>query len=143
MNKEMTGYASIDKPWLKYYTEDEKNISFPKMNMKQYLVKQNEFNLDNVAIDFYGRKITYKELFSKIEDAKKSFIEMGVKCGDVISIASPFVPEVVYSIYALNDIGAIVNLVDPRVPSQKLSNYFNGSNSKFLVLYDAAYPKVK
>lgn len=143
MEKEMTGYASIDKPWLKYYTVDEKNVEFPKMNMKQFLVKRNEFNLDNVAINFYGRKITYKELFDKIEDTKKSFIEIGVKKGDVVSIASPFVPEAVYSIYALNDLGAVVNLVDPRVPSQKLGNYFNGSNSKYLVLYNAAYPKVK
>ena len=143
MEKELTGYASIDKPWLKHYTYDERNISFPKMNMKEYLYKRNEFNLEGIALNYYGRKISYKELFDNIEKTKISFKKMGVKKGDVVSIASPFIPEVVYSIYALNDLGAIVNLVDPRVPSQRLSKYFNGSNSKFLVLFNAAYEKVK
>lgn len=142
IKKEMTGYASIDKPWEKHYTYDELNLDFPSMNMKQYLIKRNEFNLNNIAINYYDRKITYKELFYNIELTKKNFVELGVKKGDVVSIASPFVPEVVYSIYALNDMGAIVNLVDPRVPSQKLKGYFNGSNTKFLVLFNAAYKKV-
>jgi len=143
MEKELTGYASIDKPWLKHYTYNERNIKFPKMNMKEYLYKRNEFNLEGIALNYYGRKISYKELFSNIEKTKISFKKMGIKKGDVVSIASPFTPEVVYSIYALNDLGAIVNLVDPRVPSQRLSKYFIGSNSKYLVLFDAAYLKVK
>lgn len=143
MKKEMTGYASIDKPWEKYYTTDEKNIEFPKMNMKEYLKKRNEFNLNRIAINYYGRKITYGELFENIEKTKVSFNELGIKKGDVVSVASPFLPEVVYSIYALNDLGAIVNLVDPRVPSQTLLKYFNGSNSKYLLLFGAAYKKVK
>lgn len=141
--KEMTGYASIDKPWLKHYTYNEINIEFPKMNMKQYLIKRNEFNLNNTAINYYGRKITYKELFTNIERVKQSYLEMGVKKNDVVSIASPFLPEVVYSIYALNDIGAVVNLVDPRVPSQQLLKYINGSKSKYLLLFGAAYKKLK
>lgn len=143
MKKEMTGYASIDKPWLDHYTYDEVNVEFPSMNMKQYLFKCNEFNLENTAINYYGRKISYKELFNKIEETKISFSEMGIKKGDVVSIASPFIPEVVYSIYALNDLGVIVNLVDPRVPSQTLLKYFNGSNSNYLVLFSAAYKKVE
>lgn len=143
MEKEMTGYASIDKPWNKHYTYDERNVEFPKMNMKQYLYKRNEFNLEGIALNYYGRKISYKELFSNIEKTKVSFKKMGVKKGDVVSIASPFIPEVVYSIYALNDLGAIVNLVDPRVPSERLSKYFNVSNSKYLVLFNSAYKKVK
>lgn len=143
MEKEMTGYASIDKPWNKHYTYDERNVEFPKMNMKQYLYKRNEFNLEGIALNYYGRKISYKELFSNIEKTKISFKKMGVKKGDVVSIASPFIPEVVYSIYALNDLGAIVNLVDPRVPSERLSKYFNVSNSKYLVLFNSAYKKVK
>ena len=143
MKKEMTGYASIDKPWLKHYTTDEKNINFPKMNMKEYLCKRNEFNLEGIAINYYGRKISYRELFENIEKTKVSFNKMGVKKGDVVSIASPFIPEVVYSIYALNDLGVIVNLVDPRVPSERIKKYFTGSNSKYLVLFNAAYKKVK
>lgn len=143
MKENMTGYASIDMPWLKEYSDKDKEISFPKMSMKEYLYKCNKNNENLVAINYFGRKITYKELFQKIEETKKSLKNMGIKNNDVVSIASPFLPEVVYSIYAINAIGGVVNLVDPRVPSSKLINYFKGSNTKFLIMYDGIYEKVK
>lgn len=143
MKENMTGYASIDMPWLKEYSDKDKEISFPKMSMKEYLYKCNKNNENLVAINYFGRKITYKELFQKIEETKKSLKNMGIKNNDVVSIASPFLPEVVYSIYAINALGGVVNLVDPRVPSSKLINYFKGSNTKFLIMYDGIYGKVK
>lgn len=143
MKENMTGYASIDMPWLKEYSDKDKEISFPKMSMKEYLYKCNKNNENLVAINYFGRKITYKELFQKIEETKKSLKNMGIKNNDVVSIASPFLPEVVYSIYAINALGGVVNLVDPRVPSSKLINYFKGSNTKFLIMYDGIYEKVK
>lgn len=143
MKENMTGYASIDKPWLKQYDVKDINISFPKTSMKDYLFECNKNNKNLVAINYYGRKITYEELFRKIEEAKKSFKKMGIKNNDVVSIASPFLPEVVYSIYAINALGGVVNLVDPRVPASKLVNYFTGSNTKYLVMYDGIYEKVK
>ena len=143
MKENITGYASIDMPWLKEYSEKDKEISFPKMSMKEYLYKCNKNNENLVAINYFGRKITYKELFQKIEETKKSLKNMGIKNNDVVSIASPFLPEVVYSIYAINALGGVVNLVDPRVPSSKLINYFKGSNTKFLIMYDGIYGKVK
>ena len=35
--KELTGYPSIDKPWLKYYTEEAINAPFPKMSKIDYI----------------------------------------------------------------------------------------------------------
>ncbi len=139
----LTGYPSIDKVWLKHYSYSECNTTFLKMNMKQLLFSKNINNLDNIAINYYGNKISYKELFNNIENAKKSFKELGVKAGDVVSIAAPFIPETIYSIYAINALGGVVNLVDPRVPSEKFLNYFKGSNTKFLVAFNACIKKIK
>ncbi len=35
--KKLTGYASIDKPWLKYYTEDAINAPLPECTIFEYL----------------------------------------------------------------------------------------------------------
>lgn len=142
-DNKMTGYPSIDKPWLKYYSEEEINTKFPKMNMKQYLYENNIDNLDKTAINYYGRRISYGKMFEMIELVKKAFAYIGVNKQDCVSIAAPFIPEVVYCVYALNDIGAVVNLVDPRVPSAKLLRYFTGSNTKYLVMFDSCAQKVK
>ena len=143
MSKKMTGYPSIDKPWLKYYPEEAKNTQFPKMNMKDYLFERNEERLDFFALNYYGRRITYRELFAQINKAQICFAEMGVRQNDVVSIAAPFFPETIIAIYAINALGAVVNIVDPRVPEDKLLNYLIGSKSKYLIAIDVCYKKIK
>lgn len=137
-----TGIPSIDKPWLKYYRDEYISGNLPKVSMYDYLVSNNLNNLDSTALTYYNNKISYEELISKIDKCAKAFVNMGVKSGDVVTIAMPFTPETVYSIYALNKIGAIANMVDPRVPSSKLNNYITAASSKYMVTIDKIYPKV-
>jgi hypothetical protein len=35
--KKLTGYPSIDKPWLKYYSEEAINTPLPECTMYEYL----------------------------------------------------------------------------------------------------------
>lgn len=139
----LVGKASIDKPWLKYYDDSKILSALPQMSMFDYMCNCNKNNLDCPALNYYGNEITYRNLITKVEETAKSFANIGIKDGDVVSIASPYLPEVVYSIYALNKIGAVANMVDPRVPADKLKNYLNKSNSKYLVMLDICYPKVE
>lgn len=136
------GYASIDRPWLKYYRDDIVLADLPEMLMYDYLYECNKNNLDDIALNF-NTKITYREMFKKIDEAEKMFINMGVKQGDAVSLGMPFIPETIYSIYALNKIGAIANMCDPRVPADKFKNYVNGVESKILITLDIVCPKVE
>lgn len=138
-----TGKASIDKPWLKYYRDEKIAEELPQMSMYSYLYYCNIGNADGIALEYYGRKITYKEMFEEIKKTEKAFLELGVRKGDVVSIGMPFLPETVYTIYALNKIGAISNMVDPRVPGEKIKDYINGTNSKYLVMINLCYPKIE
>lgn len=36
-NEELTGFPSIDKPWLKYYSEKAINTTIPKCTIYEYL----------------------------------------------------------------------------------------------------------
>ena len=38
--KEQTGYPSIDKPWLKYYSEGAINVTFPKATVYEFTYKK-------------------------------------------------------------------------------------------------------
>ena len=42
MPEELTGYPSIDKPWLKYYSEEAINAPLPEMTMYQYIWENNK-----------------------------------------------------------------------------------------------------
>lgn len=136
------GIPSIDKPWLKFYRDEYIDNNLPQMSMYRYLVSNSVSNLHKTALTYYNNKISYKTLLSNIDKTAKAFVNMGVQSGDVVTVAMPFTPETVYTIYALNKIGAVVNMVDPRVPGLKLKNYITGASSKYVVAIDMIYPKM-
>lgn len=113
-NQNSTGYPSIDKPWLKYYSEEAINTPLPECTIYEYLWENNKDHLDDTALIYFGRKITYKELFENIDKTARAFFALGVKKGDIVIVCSVNIPETVYVFYALNRIGAISNMVDPR-----------------------------
>ena len=137
------GYASIDKPWLKYYTEENVIEEAPKMTAYNNLYVSNKNHMEDVAVEYYGNKITYKKLFENIDKTAQAFTAAGVKKGDIVTICSVTTPEIIYAFYALNKIGAISNMVDPRYPKKAIANYLNEVNSKCFLTLDIVYPKIK
>ena len=69
---------------------------------------------DLLAISYYGCKITYRELFAKIDEAERALRALGIDRDDVVALSLPGMPEAVYVIYALNKIGAIYCAFDCR-----------------------------
>ncbi|MCM1045438.1 MAG: hypothetical protein NC417_07995 [Candidatus Gastranaerophilales bacterium] len=63
-DKPLTGYPSIDKPWLQYYSQEAINAPLPECTIYEYLWENNKDHLDDVALIYFGRKITYKKLGS-------------------------------------------------------------------------------
>ena len=124
------GYPSIDKPWLKYYSDETKKKTIPEMTVYDYLYMKNIDNMDSVALNYLGVNIKYKTLFKKIDEITKSLIAMGVKKGDVITSCLVNMPESVYLIYAANKIGAVVDLIDPFVTHDLMETYCKKTNSK-------------
>ncbi len=57
--KKLTGYPSIDKPWLKYYSDEAKNTPLPECTIYEYLWENNKDHLNDVALNYFDRKITF------------------------------------------------------------------------------------
>ena len=68
MRAEQTGFPSIDKPWLKYYSEEEINAELPECTILQYIKDKNLKNLSSIALSYFGNKITYRKFFELIEN---------------------------------------------------------------------------
>ncbi|MBE6752085.1 MAG: acyl--CoA ligase [Ruminococcaceae bacterium] len=141
--KELTGYPSIDKPWLKYYSEEAINAKLPECTIYEYLWENNKDHLNDVALNYYGRKFTYKQVFEGIDKATKSFSALGVKKGDIVIVCTVNTPEMIYTLYALNRLGAIANMVDPRTNIDGIHEYIAESNAQFVLTIDLAYPAIK
>jgi len=137
----LTGYPSIDKPWLQYYNELAINAKMPKRTIYELLVENNINYPNRVALNYFNKKITYRELIDNIDKTAIAFIRHGVKEGDIVTISMPTLPETIYMFYALSKIGAISNMVDPRTSAEGIKDYVNEAESKLMVVVDVAAPK--
>ena len=135
-SKKITGYPSIDKPWLKYYSGEQSVIYKPEENLYEYIYENNKDYLNDIALDYFGKRISYGELFHKIDQAENAFASLGVLPGDVVSCISITTPELIYSIYALNKIGAVINMLDPRSSADTLVRQISKAESKVLIILD-------
>ena len=80
--------------------------------------------------------------FEKTENAGKAFQSIGVKKDDIVAIVAVSLPEVIYSFYGLNRIGAIANMIDPRTSTEGIKDYIDEADVKTVVVIDVAYQKI-
>lgn len=139
----MTGYPSIDKPWLKYYDESGILADIPKERAYDLIYNKYHDNKKLIALNYFGVKINYHEMFNKINSVAKSLKILGINKGDIVLMAMPTIPEMVYTFYALNRIGAIVDTIDPRIKSDRYKEIIEETNAKYLIALDLCQPIIE
>lgn len=137
---ELTGYPSIDKPWLKYYNEQELASPLPDGSMYEYLWDCNKDHLNDTALVYFGRKITYAMLFRQINLIASALTTRGIQAGDVVSIISLNTPETIYTYYALNKIGAVVCMEYITQTAESLCNSLESVKTKKVFILDIFLP---
>lgn len=133
---------SQEKPWLKYYKPEFKDMKLPEKTMYRLLMDETK-GFENVyAIDYYGNRYTYGTLIEKVEDFANKYKALGVKKGDKVVFLCVNLPEVFASFYALNKIGAIPVLVEPRMAKERIEYFIKMVKAEYVVMLDLVYPKV-
>ena len=139
-----TAYLSIDKPWLKYYSEAALEAIVPRMTAYQYMCYrcyENDDNLNNAAISYFGKKISFKEYISKIDNTARSLYNLGISKGDIITVMSVCNPEIEILFYALNKLGAVMNLIDVRSDYKQIKKYISEVKSDTVFVMDNFLPE--
>lgn len=127
----LTGYSSIDKQWLKYY--DDNSILMPSkkfLSAYEYMKDNNKHNLNRTAISYFNRKYTYEQLLMEIDKVSKSLIKLGIKSGDNVLLVSANTPENTFLFYALNRIGAVSMIIDPRLKKEEIYECIKEAKTK-------------
>lgn len=148
----ITGFASIDKPWLKYYDLDFDESQIPEMSIYQLAYESNKNNLDETAIDMrisknsFKRsmaKISYGDFFKRIEMSAKASSAIGIKEDDIVPIILPNVPEARVLIYSNSVLGSISYPVSPLMPANLLEKFIYENEIKNIFLFSAFYEKYR
>ncbi len=110
--KELTGYPSVDKPWLKYYPQEllAARPSFVKIADRIKMVWQDP---GETIINYYDTAIKAGDFFERAEQVAKSLVAMGIKKGDAIVASLECVPEYVELLFACEKIGCCIkNIIE-------------------------------
>lgn len=74
----LTGKASIDKPWLNFYPEEFRNLDIPRITMESFLKMKNP-DENRAAFEYYGNKITWKQFWAEVDIAARALKALGLR----------------------------------------------------------------
>lgn len=139
--KKLTGYPSIDKPWLSNYPS---NLIPPRKKFDRILDKLKDIwtNPKEAIINYYDTEIEAGTFFNVIDDVAKALATLDVKQGDSIVASLEAVPEYIELLLACEMIGCsiknylgdaeqIISLInaDNTVKLYIAPNYLNSSDA--------------
>jgi len=133
----------INAPWEKYYTKEELNIKVPDLSIYQMMEESAKKYFNYIALEYMGKNISYKQFLQLVDRCARSFLQMGISEGDVVTICMPNTPETLISFYALNKIGAIANMIHPLSSEEEIKLYLKETNSVAFVMIDICYERVR
>lgn len=118
------------------------HLDYPEKTMFQLIEKMAGSYPDEPAIEFYNRKISYKQFVERIERCARAFLAIGIRPGDAVTLCMPNIPQCLECFYALDRIGAVANMVHPLSARTEITFYLNLSRSKAIVTVDLFFKTV-
>ena len=102
-----------EKPWLKYYDRMPEHLNYYNGSMYDILNDTSIKYPSNIALEYFDTEYTYKELLKNIDNVAISLSKLNVIENECVTICMPNIPEAIFTIYAVNKIGAICNIIHP------------------------------
>ncbi len=130
-------------PWDKFYPKDQRDIKVPNVSLYEYMRDCSQNYLDAIAINYFNRKMTYRTFLNEINTCARALRSQGIREGDVVTICMPNTPEAVIAFYAVNEIGAIANLIHPLSAEEEIKQSLISTKSVLLIAINLSYKKVK
>ncbi len=98
-----------DAPWLKSYPAGVRwDAALPTMPLQQILEDSAKKWADQPALDFMGRRITYRELNELANRAASGFQSLGVRPGVHVGLYLPNTPHYVIAFFGVMKAGGTV-----------------------------------
>jgi len=138
--KQPTGYPSIDKPWLKHYTEQWTKDLIPKKTVYRNIYENNIACKSDIAIIFNGFKTSYEKMFEMTDKYAKALRANGIEKGDCVSMCLSYTPEALCLVLACSKIGALANFINPLFTTEQKIARLNEAESKVTIILDALFP---
>ena len=134
---------STTRPWLAAYAEGVRpEIDPVELTLPEALkVSAKQFS-NHVALEFFGRTTTYKQLYEDVERAAAGLRKLGVRAGDRVALVLPSCPQHVIAFYAVLRLGAVVVEHNPLYTEHELLHQFADHEASVAIVWDVVSEKI-
>jgi long-chain acyl-CoA synthetase len=131
------------RPWLRHYPRQvTPTYPYPKQNIAQFLLDSARDHGNNEALDFLGKKYSYKQLLQQVYRMANALKSLQIKKGERVAILLPNCPQAVIAYYGSLLMGATVVQTNPLYTERELHTQLVDCGAIVLIALDLLMPKV-
>ena len=128
--------------WSDNHAPENFRPEYPEFSMVSLLKETAEKYPNYNALEFNNKRITFSQMIEQIELVAQSLLASGVKKGDFVSVVAPNTPQALISVYAINRMGAVANMIHPLLSANEIKRFVEHVDSKAVITFDMFYPKL-
>jgi len=133
-----------DRLWHKSYASGvKKTLEYEKITLSRALTRSAENFPDHTALNYMGRKISFKELDGLVNAFARALQGMGIQPGDKVALCLPNIPQAIIANYAVFRIGAVTVQNNPLYTERELQHQLNDSDSRIIITLTLLIPRVQ
>lgn len=136
LKRELTGYPSIDKTHEKNWTFSDRHPVIPPVSIYNAVNSMTRGLDDKYAIDCLDLRVKYGELKQDAVMVSKAMKEMGIKKGDIITVATDNYYQALLMFLAANRIGAITTYLNGHARIDEIKYFLNLFESPLFMNFD-------
>ena len=131
------------KPWLRSYAPGVPHeIDIEEITLSRALSRSAAERGDMTALNYMGRKISFRELEFLVNRFARALKALGVERGDKVATLLPNLPQMIIAVYAAFRIGAVIVPNNPLYTERELAYQLGDSESRVAVGLDMLLPRM-
>ncbi|MGA2875243.1 MAG: long-chain fatty acid--CoA ligase [Nitrososphaerales archaeon] len=133
--------SATQRPWQKFYPKHIRpSIDYPKEPLQSLLINSASRYPDSIALDFEGKKLSYKELNELASQFANGLISLGLAKNSKVAVILPNLPQFVICFYGALKAGAIVVPCNPLYREKEIEFQLKDAEVEVVVILNNVYP---
>ncbi|HEY0582173.1 MAG TPA: long-chain fatty acid--CoA ligase, partial [Chloroflexota bacterium] len=133
-----------ERPWLRAYDPGvPATIDVPDEPLDTALATAARHYPQRVAIRFFGRSITYRELDELANRFANALIALGVQPGDRVALLMPNCPQMVFAYYGGLRAGAVMVPTSPLYSASELQHQLADAEARVVICLSALFGQLQ
>jgi long-chain acyl-CoA synthetase len=129
--------------WHKSYPPGvRRTMDYEEVTIPEALARSATRYPGQTALNFMGKKITFRRLDALVNRFARALMDLGVKEGDRVALILPNLPQTFIANMAIMRIGAVAVQNNPLYTERELEYQFNNSDAKLAITMTLLLPRI-